>query len=195
MGFLDRFKPRQALSVHEAAFLVSGSINKAAAASVEDVTTSHKEASGEGLPIDNRTAWLLIAESLFAFYNTVDRIAFDILDKETRSEFMDSLAVAAVELFVRVSSSGAPEDEASAFKQDMLTDLYRANIEYGAYPVRRDNRTEETPTVFEKLAEACVTNLADCPNAQSLMGLFCVSAMGYYYRLRPEVEGILQSMR
>jgi hypothetical protein len=100
-----------------------------------------------------------------------------------------------VDLFVKVSSTGAPEGETKEFKDDMLTDLYRANIEYAAYPVQRDNRTQEAPTVFEKLAEAWVTELADCPNAENLMGLFCVSAMGYYYKLRPEIERILQSMR
>jgi hypothetical protein len=192
MGIPNGFRRKRSLSVDEAALLISGAINEAAVQCLLDVKRiSHEESPDQTAVMNGSACHSLSIEVLFMFYNAVDRLAFANLEAPKRTQFMHLLSTMVVDLCINAHFR-APADQKEDLKDALLGDLDRANLEYGGLAMSSD--TGSVMTVFDKLAQSAAAEFG-LPNDRELIGLFHVSAMGHYYKLRPGIEGILRSVR
>lgn len=187
MGFSSTSSAEDALSTDEAALVVARNMVSTSWAHAEEIQ-SHRQQ--EELHFSRAQFGQLVCDFLSLLYNLVDRLAFEILTEEQRSDFTPALGSMAITLLVDSALPSADEAEKQELKEGLATELAQDNFAYARYPLQSDE-----DTVFLKFAQRAAENVLNCGGDDVVIGVLCVSAMGHYYRLRAEIEGILHSVQ
>lgn len=158
MGFFDKFKKKQIISVNDAAKALSDRILEASSMNAEAVKKFYEEHNEEELEIDTWKLWEIVFEFEFLFLHVTDRTSFDILGQDRKSVFMDRLIEVTVNSTIDTAFPRLGLDERGNLKSSMLRDYNASQYEYGQYRKMFPDKNESSKdTVFwefgKKVAE------------------------------------------
>lgn len=157
-GFFDKFRKKPAMSIGDAATILSGSILESAVMNADAVRKFCKEENHQELNIDAWKLWEIIFEFQFLFLHITDRLSFDILDQDKRSIFMDTLLEITVDSTIESAFKSLDLNGKNKLKSSMINDYNTSQVEYEKHKKMFPKKNESPKdTVFwefrKKLAE------------------------------------------
>lgn len=166
MGIFTKSKKKSQLSIDEASTLVSAllfesSINGAKVFKDFGIDKSEKR-------MTNEVFWETVLEYQFLFLHITDRIAFDSLGNEKRSQFMDSL-IDKISQHTIDKAYNQPSSSKSTRLEEIVTSYYdrlnQRNIQYAKYRnLFPDSKESPAGTLFWEFGKIISSLVSESEN-------------------------------